>query len=306
MSSTVVHVKNIASQTSEKEVRDFFSFCGKITSLSVTPASNAEDSTQSATVTFEKETAAKTALLLDNTQLGSSQVQVSSAANLEDLAGKPSAADDTHRDENDISQEDKPRSRIVAEYLAHGYTISDNAIQRAIALDNKHGVSNRFTNALATFDQKYKATDRAKGIDASYGITEKATRGWAGLSSYFEKAVNTPTGQKLASFYTQSNKQVQDIHAEARRLADLKAGKAEGSGASKEENEKTMEKVPGTDKTTCKCGGDTGACPCAEGTCACSGCAKSGITGETTATGPADKVAESSGVQPLGEKTTEA
>ncbi len=249
--------------------------------------------------------AAKTALLLDNTQLGSSQVQVSSAANLEDLAGKPSAADDTHRDENDISQEDKPRSRIVAEYLAHGYTISDHAIQRAIALDNKHGVSNRFTNALATFDQKYKATDRAKGIDASYGITEKATRGWAGLSSYFEKAVNTPTGQKLASFYTQSNKQVQDIHAEARRLADLKAGKAEGSGASKEENEKTMEKVPGTEKTTCNCGGDTGACPCGEGTCACSGCAKSGITGETTATGPADKVAESSGVQPLGEKTTE-
>ncbi|KAL8922153.1 MAG: hypothetical protein Q9208_005348 [Pyrenodesmia sp. 3 TL-2023] len=278
MSSTVVHVKNIAPQTSEKEVRDFFSFCGKITSLSVTPASEGADSPQSATVTFEKETAAKTALLLDNTQLGSSQVQVSSAANLDDLAGKPSGADDAHRDENDISQEDKPRSRIVAEYLAHGYVISDNALQRAIALDNKHGVSNRFTNALANFDSKYKATDRAKGIDASYGITEKASRGWAGLSSYFEKAVNTPTGQKLASFYTQSDKQVRDIHAEARRLADLKAGKSSGDDKSggegksggdskeaKEANAKTMEQVPGTDKTTCQCGGDTGACPFSKG-----------------------------------------
>lgn len=242
--------------------------------------------------------AAKTALLLDNTQLGSSQVQVSSAANLEDLAGKPPAADEAHRDENDISQEDKPRSRIVAEYLAHGYVISENAIQRAIALDNKHGVSNRFTNALANFDSKYKATDRAKGIDASYGITEKATRGWTGLSSYFEKAVNTPTGQKLAAFYTQSDKQVRDIHAEARRLADLKTG-----GDSKEANAKTMEEVPGTNKTTCKCGGDTGACPCGEGTCACSGCAKSGLTGEKSATGPADQIASSSEVQPLGEKT---
>ncbi|KAI4178705.1 MAG: hypothetical protein LQ346_007357 [Caloplaca aetnensis] len=275
MSSTVVHVKNIAPQTSEKEVRDFFSFC-----------------------------AAKTALLLDNTQLGSSQVQVSSAANLEDLAGKPSSSDDAHRDESDISQEDKPRSRIVAEYLAHGYVISDNAIQRAIALDNKHGVSNRFTNALANFDSKYHATDRAKGIDASYGITEKATRGWAGLNSYFEKAVNTPTGQKLASFYTQSDKQVRDIHAEARRLADLKAGKSDNSGGdSKEANAKTMEQVPGTDKTTCQCGGDTGACPCGEGKCACSGCAKSGLIGEKSATGPADEVADSSKVQPLGEKT---
>ncbi|KAL8690653.1 MAG: hypothetical protein Q9218_003947 [Villophora microphyllina] len=300
MSSTVVHVKNIASQTSEKEVRDFFSFCGKITSLSVTPASEGADSPQSATVTFEKETAAKTALLLDNTQLGSSQVQVSSAANLDDLAGKPSASDDAHREEHDISQEDKPRSRIVAEYLAHGYTISDGAIQRAIALDNKHGVSNRFTNALTNFDSKYKATDRAKGIDASYGITEKASRGWAGLSSYFEKAVNTPTGQKLAAFYTQSNKQVQDIHAEARRLADIKVGK---TGGSKEANEKTMEQVPGTEQTTCKCGGDTGNCPCESGKCACSGCGKSGLAGEKSATGPADKVAESTGVQPLGEKS---
>ncbi|KAL8683351.1 MAG: hypothetical protein Q9224_002575 [Gallowayella concinna] len=310
MSSTVVHVKNIASQTSEKEVRDFFSFCGKITTLSVTSTSNAQDSSQSATVTFEKETAAKTALLLDNTQLGSSQVQVSSAANLDDIAGKPAAADDAHGDEHDISQEDKPRSRIVAEYLAHGYTISDKAIQNAITLDNKHGVSNRFTHALTTFDQKYKATDRVKGIDASYGITEKASRGWAGLSSYFENVANTPTGRKLATFYTSSNKQVQDIHAEARRLADLKGGKTggtgSGSGTSMEANEKTMEKVPGTDNTTCNCGGDTGVCPCGEGSCACSGCEKSGLVGEKTATGPADKVAESSGVQPLGEKTTYA
>ncbi|KAF6230989.1 hypothetical protein HO173_010689 [Letharia columbiana] len=298
MSSTVVHVKNIAHNTSEKEVRDFFSFCGKITSLSVTPASEAENSPQSATVTFEKETAAKTALLLDNTQLGSSQVQVSSAAGISELAG--TNTDDASRDEHDISQEDKPRSRIVAEYLAHGYVISDTAIQRAIALDNKHGVSNRFTNALTQFDAKYKATDRAKGLDQSYGITDKATAGWRGINSYFEKAMGTPTGQKLASFYTQSDKQVRDIHAEARRLADLKSGKG---GGSMEQNEKTMEHVPGTEKTTCQCGGDTGTCPCAEGKCACSGCSKAGIHGEKTATGPADVVADTSGVQPLGEKT---
>lgn len=298
MSSTVVHVKNIAHNTSEKEVRDFFSFCGKITSLSVTPASEAENSPQSATVTFEKETAAKTALLLDNTQLGSSQVQVSSAAGISELAG--TNTEDASRDEHDISQEDKPRSRIVAEYLAHGYVISDTAIQRAIALDNKHGVSNRFTNALTQFDAKYKATDRAKGLDQSYGITDKATAGWRGINSYFEKAMGTPTGQKLASFYTQSDKQVRDIHAEARRLADLKSGKG---GGSMEQNEKTMEHVPGTEKTTCQCGGDTGTCPCAEGNCACSGCSKAGIHGEKTATGPSDVVADTSGVQPLGEKT---
>ena len=50
---------------------------GKIQSLSVKPESGETDSTQSATVTFEKETAAKTALLLDNTQLESAALSYS-------------------------------------------------------------------------------------------------------------------------------------------------------------------------------------------------------------------------------------
>lgn len=151
---------------------------------------------------------------------------MTSAAGLSDIASSAAGAkDDTSRDEHDIAQEDKPRSRIFAEYLAHGYAISDRAIQNAIQLDNKHGVSSRFTNALQSFDAKYKASDRAKGIDASYGISDKANQGWRGINSYFEKALNTPTGQRLAAFYTQGDKQVRDIHTEARRLADLKSGK---------------------------------------------------------------------------------
>jgi hypothetical protein len=67
-------------------------------------------------VTFEKETAAKTALLLDNTQLGPGQVTVKSAASLTDIAGEPK----TEEHDDHVPQEDKPRSRILAEYLAHG------------------------------------------------------------------------------------------------------------------------------------------------------------------------------------------
>jgi hypothetical protein len=82
MSSATVHVKNISHQTSDKEVRDFFSFwyalladppsssqaysrptnhtftvhSGKITNLTVTPISDNPESTKSAAVTFEKDT----------------------------------------------------------------------------------------------------------------------------------------------------------------------------------------------------------------------------------------------------------
>lgn len=69
-----VHVSGIASTTTEKDVRDFFSFwyatqllisskpltnnkshSGKIVSLSITPVSPEADTQKSATVTFEKE-----------------------------------------------------------------------------------------------------------------------------------------------------------------------------------------------------------------------------------------------------------
>ncbi|KAM0720727.1 hypothetical protein Q7P37_004864 [Cladosporium fusiforme] len=278
--SNTVHVKGISHQTTEKEVRDFFSFCGKISSLSVTNDSGAADTTKSASVTFEKETAAKTALLLDNTQLGANQVHVTSAASLEELSSGRAA----HGDENveDLRQEDKPRSRIFAEYLAHGYVLSDKAIERALALDQQHGVSNRFTSTLQNFDSKFKASEKAQAIDTQYGISAKAGQGWRGLSSYFEKAAETPTGQRMRAFYAQGQKQVLDVHNEARHLAGLKSGKpAAGAGAGAGDD-LNLHNVEGTNRTACNCGADGGVCKCAPGACGCSSCPKNPDEKSTT------------------------
>lgn len=268
------------------------------------PASSESDAAKSATVTFSKETAAKTALLLDNTQLGPAQVHVTSAASLDDLAGKPSGEGEHEGD--DVTQEDKPRTRIIAEYLANGYHISDQAIERAITLDNKHGISNRFVATLRQFDEKYHATEKAESIDKKYGISERAMATWRGLNSYFEKAMHTPSGRKLRDFYEQGNKTVMDVHNEARHLADLKTGKSQPHQVPGEPNrtqcdcvaktgkcgcapgkcacancaknadaeQSGMRKVEGTERTKCNCGADTGACPCEPGKCACENCAK--------------------------------
>ena len=218
-------------------------------------------------MTFEKETAAKTALLLDNTQLGSTQVQVSSAASLDDLGAKPAGTEgEGSKDDSEVAQEDKPRSRIVAEYLAHGYVISDKAIERALQLDHQHGISTRFQSALKDFDVRFHATERAQAVDKQYGVSGLAAEAWRGMNSYFDKVLGTPTGQKLRSFYETGNKQVIDVHNEARHLADLKAGKASGSNV--------PQSVPGTDRTKCNCHADTGNCPCEPGKCACESCGK--------------------------------
>lgn len=231
MSANTVHVKNISPQTDEEEVKVFFSFCGKISKLEITPSGE----TRNATVTFEQEAAAKTALLLNNVQLGTTQVQVYSATGSTEDDGSHYTSN-VDRDSDEITQEEKPRSRIVAEYLAYGYEIGDQALQRAIDLDNKHGVSNRFLTTIQSLNNKYHVSDKAKSVNQSCGVTQKTNSLLSGLTSYYEKAAGTPTGQKLVNFYTQSSHQVQDIHAEARRLADLK----------KEANFE----VPGTEKTT--------------------------------------------------------
>lgn len=223
-SKSTVNVKNIAPQTSDESIREFFSFCGNITNINVTT----EGDSKSADVTFEKPTAAKTALLLNNTQLGANHITVTSAhGDSEDDASHYTKNVD--RDSDEITQDDKPRARILAEYLSQGYVVGDAAIQRAIELDSKHGVSNRFFNTLQTLDQKYHATDRAKATDQSYGITQTAFGFLNSLGSYFEKATNTPTGKKIVQFYTDGSKQVQEVHAEARRLADLKKDEHGGS-----------------------------------------------------------------------------
>jgi len=250
--SSVVHVSGIDAKTSEKDIRDFFSFCGKISNLSIDESKAEATPTKSATVTFEKETAAKTALLLDSTQLGPAQIHVTS-----DTSTGAGAAKSGEQEEEEVAQEDKPRSRIVAEYLAHGYVIGDKAIERAIALDQQHGVSTKFMNALSNFDSKYKVTDKARSVDAKTGATGHASFAWNTMASYYDQAVNTPTGQKLRTFYEQGNKQVMDVHNEARHLANLKSGKTgESSSSAGPDGSKVgveeagLEKPAGTDTTT--------------------------------------------------------
>lgn len=243
--ATTVYVKNIAPNTEDKEIRDFFSFCGKITSIDVTT----EGDHKSATVTFEKETAAKTALLLNHTKLGATEITVTSSSDASPDSPEPTTNAD--RDSDEITQEEKPRARILAEYLAHGYLVADTGLQRAIALDEKHGVSQRFLGTLTALDQKVHARDRAKTADASYGITNRANSLLTGLGSYFEKASHTPTGQKIVGFYTTTSKQVEDIYKEAKRLAELKKEEAGGSSY----KAAGLEKVFGPEKTETKEGG---------------------------------------------------
>jgi len=182
-------------------------------------------------------------VLLSDTWLDGSQIQVSSASDASEHESH--VKNNEERDSDEITQEEKPRARILAEYLAHGYVVGDAALQRAIELDHKHGVTTRFFSTLQSLDAKYHATDRARSADTSYSITHRANSLLTGIGSYFEKATNTPTGQRVVKFYSEGQKQVADIHAEAKRLAEIKKQEHGGSAY----KAAGLDKVFGPEKT---------------------------------------------------------
>lgn len=231
-----ITVSQLSSTSSEKSITEFFSFCGKISNVQY------DASTHTAHITFEKEQAARTALMLNGGTLDGAAIHVGSEHINEDhqTTGRPSLDERDH-----IEQHDKPRAGIVAEMLAKGYILGDGVVNKAIQVDQKQGISTRFLNFIRglntsigqkiggpdatvtsqakatiaagqqramTINEQHQITQRVQTFDEQHGLTRQAT-------TYYSKAISSPFGQRVLSFYTETAKQVQDVHEEAKRIA---------------------------------------------------------------------------------------
>ncbi|KAG5639593.1 hypothetical protein H0H81_010795 [Sphagnurus paluster] len=254
MSTHSVNVSGIAPSTTKETLHDFFtyvigilrkvspnqwSFCRDNISQSNDRIDQIElqESASEAVIHFEKSSAAKTALMLNGGTLDGATLTVTSEIPHQD----DEAAREGHPD-----QSDKPRAGIAAEYLARGYVLSDHILQRAIEIDHKQGISKRFLNYFQTLDTSIgaralgpdqtisgklhssvsAATQQAKAVDEQKGISKMANDSstdppGASFTKYYAKAITSPLGQKVRAFYTSTSKQVQDIHEEARRIAEV-------------------------------------------------------------------------------------
>jgi len=230
MSSYNVKVSEISPNTTEESLHDFFTFCGKIIKIDF----DHSEQTKSATVHFEKASAAQTSLMLNGGTLDGATLVVTSEVEHE---GEEAVDDITL-----VDQTDKPRAGIAAEYLARGYGLSEKVLNRAIEIDHKQGISERFLKYFKQFDKS--AGSRAVGPDKTLSskVHEKISQVVAQAKSvdehkgytkiaheYYSNAVASPFGKKVLLFYTSTSKQISDIHEEARRIADQH--KAAASGA---------------------------------------------------------------------------
>lgn len=82
---------------------------------------------QKATITFERPSAARTALLLQDAHLGTSQVHVSATGPLDGATTPPGTAEKSKTDTHtEFSQEDKPRTAILAGTPSQSYQSFSN------------------------------------------------------------------------------------------------------------------------------------------------------------------------------------
>ncbi|WAQ84885.1 hypothetical protein PtA15_5A458 [Puccinia triticina] len=221
-SGTAVNVSGLSPTTTQQSLNEFFSFCGKIKSI--------EKTEKSATIVFEKESAAKTSLMLDGGTLDNAVIQVVLPTSSGTSNQNPTSPTTPGLgDHEELKQEDKPRSAIAAEYLAHGYILGDQAIAKAIALDQKHGISAKFTAYFHKIQERAaKAKPSNPATDTTAAPAAAPTKGFSSLMSwsqqYYEKALSSKHGAKVKEFYTTTSKQVLDVHSEATRIAEEKTG----------------------------------------------------------------------------------
>lgn len=172
---------------------------------------------QTALIYFERESAAKTAVLLSNALIDDSHIAVAPY-----FEASASTAD---KEDEETTQEGKPKTRVIAELLAHGYMIQDQVVAKGLEYDKKYAVQSRFTSYLSglqtrakQLDDKYRIWGKAMDLDQKYKIQEKAQGAFNVAQAKAQEALSTPTGQKVQGLANQTIAQVTAVHHEAKRI----------------------------------------------------------------------------------------
>lgn len=225
MSSKKVIVRDISPAATEKTVKDFFLFCGKMKEFELVKDEKSDK--QIAYITFERDAAVKTALMLTNAVIGDSPITVKSA-------DESLNSDDGNNEQlSCIGQEEKPKKVIFAEILAAGFQLQDSIIHKGLEFDTRYGLSerlvyylNQLQNNLKTLDEQYKVTEKVSAtavqLDNKFAVQDKIKYVTTQAQDKVNQAIETSTGKIVLDYYFSTTKQVADVHAEARRIADEK------------------------------------------------------------------------------------
>ncbi|XP_041015169.1 binding partner of ACD11 1-like [Juglans microcarpa x Juglans regia] len=182
MPMTTVKVNNISLGASEQDIKEFFSFSGKIEYVELR---SEEERSQVAYVTFKETQEAETAVLLSGATIVDQSVTIALAPEYELPAAAASALPTETDDKSGGSESAILKAEdVVSSMLAKGFNLGKDALNKAKAFDEKHQFTSTATAKVASLDQKIGisekvsagtilVTDKVREMDEKFQVSEK-------------------------------------------------------------------------------------------------------------------------------------
>lgn len=120
-----------------------------------------------------------------------------------------------------VEQSDKVRASLAAQYLAKGYTLSDQIYQRAIELDAQRGISRRFVGYIQTLDTTVGQKTLGPEKTVSGVVSGRVSQTFGAASQAFGSASQTlggasrSLGQAASQTFTQARERARSIDESA-------------------------------------------------------------------------------------------
>ncbi|KAK4572254.1 hypothetical protein RGQ29_030615 [Quercus rubra] len=183
MAITTVKVSNVSLGASEQDLKEFFSFSGKIEYVEM---KSEDEKSQVAYVTFRETQGAETAVLLSGATIVDQSVHIALAPDYELPAAAASALATETEEKREGGSETASQNAevVVSSMLAKGFNLGKDALNKAKAFDEKHQFTSTATAKVASLDQKIGltekvtagttiVTEKVKEMDEKFHVSEK-------------------------------------------------------------------------------------------------------------------------------------
>ncbi|KAL6008198.1 hypothetical protein ACLOJK_033704 [Asimina triloba] len=183
-----VKVSNVSLGATEQDINEFFSFSGDIEYVEM---QSENERSQIAYVTFKDSQGAETALLLSGATIVDLSVTIMLAPDyhLPPAASAPPLVNEKKPASGAESAVQKAED-VVSSMLAKGFILGKDAVNKAKAFDEKHGLTSTATAKVNSLDKKIGfsekisagsmvVNDKVREMDHKYQVSEKTKSAFA-------------------------------------------------------------------------------------------------------------------------------
>lgn len=180
MPTRTIKVSNLSPKATERDIHEFFSFSGAIEHIDI--ESDEEGATKTAFVTFTHPEALDTAVLLSGASIVD---QIVNIIGVEDYHPNSSGADKNQTvAATGIGGAVTRAQDVMSTMLARGYDIGKDTLSKAKTFDERHQLSASATASVTSLDQKIGLSQKfstgtavvnehVKAFDEKYQVSEK-------------------------------------------------------------------------------------------------------------------------------------